>query len=157
MQQIHTIVQLLEKKKDLFLQFERESEQMCFCPVEEIEGHLQQLLRLQEEIEALDSELSEQYNTIPPAERAASNQDSPDAIAPELRPVYERAMEVRGVVNRILQNGPMLEERLTLERNALLKKLEENRQSSGSIAKKYYNSVHTGVNQPFFGQKVTKV
>ena len=157
MQQIETILQLLDEKKSLFLQFEQESEQMCFCPLDKIAGHMEQRLALQENIEYLDQQLSALYESVPGAAQTASNQKDLSALPDELRPVYDRSLEIKGVINRILQNGPMLQERLELERADLLKKLEENRKSSGSVAQKYYNSIHTGIHQPYFSQKITKV
>jgi hypothetical protein len=50
----------------------------------------------------------------------------------------------------------MLKERLQLERDALLKKIEDSRKSSGSVAQGYYKSVHTGVNKPFVAPRVKK-
>ena len=156
MQQIETILQFLDEKKSLFLQFEQESEQMCFCLPDEIEGHMEQRLALQKKIQDLDQQLSALYESLPEAAQAVSNQEDFSDLPATLRPVYDRSLEIKGVINRILQNEPMLKERLELERADLLKKLEENKKSSGSVAQKYYNSIHTGINKPYFAQKVTK-
>ena len=156
MQQIETILQFRDEKKPVSPNSSRNPKQMCFCLPDEIEGHMEQRLALQKKIQDLDQQLSALYESLPEAAQAVSNQEDFSDLPATLRPVYDRSLEIKGVINRILQNEPMLKERLELERADLLKKLEENKKSSGSVAQKYYNSIHTGINKPYFAQKVTK-
>lgn len=155
MSQTQPIVDLLQQKKSLFLQFEQESEAMCFCPVEEIDLHMCQRLRLQQDIDEIDRQLIPLYEAVPGAAQAAAHETDRTCLPGDLLAVYDAALSVKGVLNRILQNEPTLLERVRLERDGLLQKLEESRQSSSSVANGYYKSMSTG-HRPFRGPTVTK-
>lgn len=155
MSQIQPILDLLAQKKKLFLQFEQASEAMCFCPVDEMDEHMCERLELQQKIQELDEQLAPLYQAVPGAQRAVSHADERELLSPELAELYDAALSVKGVVNRILLNEPTLLERVQLERGTLLQKLEETRQSSSSVAKGYYKTMSTG-QRPYLEPKVTK-
>ncbi len=155
MSQTQPIVDLLYQKKSLFLQFEQESEAMCFCPVDEIDLHMCERLKLQQKIQEIDEQLVPLYETVPGAAQAVAHASDRDTFSPDLAEVYDASLSIKGVLNRILLNEPTLMERVQLERSALLQKLEESRQSSSSVAQGYYKSMSTG-HRPFLGPKITK-
>lgn len=155
MSQTQPILDLLAQKKSLFLQFEQESEAMCFGSADEMDLHMCERLKLQQQIQDIDDQLAPLYQAVPEAAQAASLTGTRDAFPPEIAAVYDASMAVKGVVNRILLNEPTLLERVQLERSALLRKLEETRQSSSSVANGYYKTMSTG-HRPFLGPKVTK-
>lgn len=149
------ILPLLQEKKNLFLLFEQESEAMCFCPVDEIDIHMCERLKLQQKIQAVDDQLVPLYASVPQAAQAAAHAVERDSLPPDLAAVYDASLAVKGVVNRILLNEPTLNERVKLERDALLQKLEESRQSSSSVAQGYYKTMSTG-HRPYVNQKGVK-
>ena len=157
MPQTHEILRHLEEKKRLFLEFEQETEQMCFAPINEIEKHMQIRLDLQEQIEDLDEELQALYDQLPGAREAASHAAKRQDLSEPLGKIYDLSMQVKAVVHRIMQNEPMILERIQKERAELLKKLESTKQSSASVAQRYHQSMSGGVKRPYIppaGRKI---
>ncbi len=136
----------LEKKRELFLQYEQATYAITAGTQEEIGGHMEKREELQKQIQETDAQILAVTGGDQPDEgqqllrRAAGGQAGYEELAPELQPVQTAAAEIRAVMYRIREMEPLVLERLETERKDLLQKIKNVNQGSGAAASKYYQS-----------------
>lgn len=145
-EQIQAVQGWLEQKRDLFLQYERETYAVTASEPDDINVHMDRRETLQKQIQELDARILEGTGGDQPDEsqrllrKAAGGQANYEELDPELQPVQAIASDLRAVMYRIREIEPLVLERLETEREDLLQKIKNVNQGSGAAASKYYQS-----------------
>lgn len=142
------LMYILAEKRDLFLACERATEEMCICPTEEMETYTAQRQEHLERARAIDDRikvLSEGDETL---QAALRNTCDRGGLPAHLSVVYDTALAVKAVANRILQNEEIVRQRIELEKERLLDKIYDINVSSSATAARYEKFVSLGVSQP---------
>ena len=141
------LTELLNEKKRLFLEVENTTGQMVTAPFEQLAelletrgGFLEQAKTVGEEISAIAAGDEVLKGVI----RGDCDMTKLDGGLAE---IYEAALAVRAVVNRIMKNEGTVILRLESEKEALRSKIEAINASSNSVAESYERSVATGLTQ----------
>lgn len=132
------ILSLIAEEKELFLKIEQATEAMCTAPVEEIEGLFEQRQQSFERVVSLRErlgELSEQGGSEVKA--VLHNSCRRSGLQPELGAIYDAAMGVRAIANRIQQYDPLVEAHLKSLQDEIMAKIEKINQSGTSVAGQY--------------------
>lgn len=152
------VLELLKEKQNHFLEFFRITEKMCFCPIEELIDLMEQRLKLQTKIDAINQELEKLYLHAPDLEQAVKQPLETPNQKDETEQIRDLSLSVRGIISQIQEYGPTLQERVELEKEGLMKKIQELNKSSATIADKYYNTIRSGAysQNPHFANKGIK-
>jgi hypothetical protein len=141
------LLELLYEKKRLFAEVESITNEMATAPLEQLEELLDTRGRLLEQAKAV----TDKADGLPLDEGVRSvlkgNCDM-TKLEGDMALIYEAAMSVRAVVNRIVQNESTVTMRLESEKEALRSKIEAINASSNSVAETYERSLATGLSQP---------
>ena len=151
------IILLLQKKKELLLEVEEISASMKIAPAEELMALFTDRGRLLEKAQDVETNIRALTNGNEQMRSALNNSCEPRTLDSELLRVYEESLRVKAVANRILREEEGIKDHITLERDGLLKKIQELNSSSGSVADSYRRCVQTGVPNNQFTEKSKKI
>lgn len=141
MDTISQVCALLQKKRDLFSEFEQAAIQMLECDIDDIQRHMNRRLELQAEISELDRALAELCGGNKTLLQASGARCSRESLAAEYCPVFDAAMEIHALLNRLRELEPLVADRVQTERATLLEKIKEINQGQEPTVSKYYKSI----------------
>lgn len=150
------IILLLQKKRELFLEYEKETMEIAAGSEDDIEKHMENRIRLQSEIDENSGRLEQLCESADEPEKllaAVKSSCTREELSEELQEIFELSMQVRSVVNRIQMTEPQAMGRLESVRDEALKKIKEMNQSSQAKASRYYNSTQKNANGGFIRGK----
>lgn len=154
---IEKLPELLKQKKELLLRFEAVTEQMYTLSPETLLDLVEERGRLLEKAGKLDEEIQEIGRYHPEVLPVLNNQRDLGGLEGLERQIYDASLAVKAVANRIRQNEDSLRQHIQLQKDAVLKRIENMNKSGYSVADKYYRSVQTGLNQPMSREREKKV
>lgn len=149
MNELVQMTTLLNQKKDLFLEFEQATEELCYVEIDEMESLMDQRLKLQERIDELTQQQQQIYQSMPELEEIVVNPIEKKNLTGDFKSIQELSIQIKGTIQRIIQISPMLQRRIERERDDLLEKLQNSKKSTAAVAQKYYQTVSSGVRRPF--------
>lgn len=133
------ICALLEEKYRLFLKYEKETDALLLCELEELETHMKGRERLVAQIDGLNRQISEACGGAKEIMDAVYNRCDRGGLPEALAQIYDRAQAVFQIINRIQQSEPLAEMRLRRERDALEEKIRDSNRSSAAQASRYFS------------------
>ena len=149
MEQITELLLLLQKKEELFLQFEAVTNIMLDCPVEELEQHMDTRNKLQGQIEALDEQMKGCCSADAQMKDCLKLNCQREQLTEQQQQVFDASQKIFAVVNRIQTLHPVVEQRMREELRVLEGKIKEINRSVGAIAAKYQTAGSGYSMQPY--------
>lgn len=140
------VIELLQLKKQLFLEYEQISMALTYSDIEQMEQLVDERDQLIQKIEQIESQINQtdlthQYgkqiqNTI----RVRLNRDE---VPQQLIPLFDKGQEIFAIGNRIMQLEPLITQHL----EDLQAELEQHIKNSNSIPKikKYFDTIQVGL------------
>ncbi len=154
---LEAILALLAQKRDLFLEFERVSNGLCTQAVDELQQGMEQRGALLRQVCGLDEQLRGLCGGDTALRDAVDNRCGRGDLPPDLARVFDASMEVKAVVNRILNGEEATRRHLEQQREQILQKIEAMNSSASAVAEKYRRSVQTGMPQPMVDARDKKI
>lgn len=145
------ILSLLSRKKELFLELEEVTANMCILPLEELSLCTDKRGTLLDKIQTTDLEIKALCSQDRDIVAALNNTCEREGLSGELGALFDASISVKAVVNRIIKNEDSIRMHLTMEKQKIAEKMEELAHSGEAVAEKYHKSVLTGQNHPFAG------
>lgn len=140
-----TLLGLLARKKECFLQVEAITEEMAVVGVEELSACMDRRARLLETVGGLDEEIRALAAGRPELLAALNHTVGRAGLPPSSARLYDASLSVKTVVNRIRKNEETVREHLELEKQRILSRMEELNRSGPAVAEQYRRSVQTGI------------
>lgn len=137
-------IELLREQRKAFLEMEGITERMVVAESEELEKEMEKRNQCFERARQIQQQLAELSGENPQLAEAIALEGNEREYTGALAEVYEAAYAVRAVVNRLLQNDVLVRERLEIEREKLLGKIQMLNQSGSAVAQRYRKSVQAG-------------
>lgn len=131
------LLQLLEEKKDLFLEMEQVSEKMLSMNADELGEACSQRQKILDQVQEIDRVLKNICREDEDARRAMNHEVQPQDQEDDLKALYEMSFSVKAVVNRIVREEEARRNHIEQERDVIKHKIEELNQSGTSVAKQY--------------------
>lgn len=131
------ILELLEKKRTLLLEFEREGAQLCTLPAGELAACLARRDALLTQAGELDGEIRRLCSGDAQALDALNHRADRADLPPAYRALFDASLAVKAVAHRILDNEAPQRGRLERERARALQRIEELNASAARVAGKY--------------------
>lgn len=151
---INQLCEMLAKKKDIFLQYEKDTEALLSCEVDEIEMHMKSRKKLSGEVDRIDAALdrlaADDAENQTAVRQALKNHCGRNQIPAELRPVFDSAQQIFAVVHRIQQMESRTEERIKFEQGILLEKIKKLNRSTAAQASRFYGTAGIPSQTSFF-------
>ncbi|MEA4892946.1 MAG: hypothetical protein VB085_10375 [Peptococcaceae bacterium] len=157
MSAIESLPELLKKKIKIFQQFEEITQQMYSLSPDTMLELVEQRGALLAEAAALDEEIREICSHNESIRPVINHQCDPTDLEGIEREIYEASLGVKAAANRIRENEEALRKHIELQKDAVLKRIENMNQGSYAVANQYYRSVQTGLNQPMGPSREKKV
>ena len=139
----------LTRKKNLFLQIEEITGNMCLLQVEELLVSVAERQIRLDEITQLDITLKEYCQEDPLLKKVLNHDCTTNQLTPELCTLYDIALAIKACVNRIIQNDESIRLHLAFEKDRILSKIEQHNTSSTVVADRYHRSVQTANSNPY--------
>lgn len=154
MDTITELCEMLAKKKDIFLQYEKDTQALLSCEVDDIETYMKSRKRLSGEVDRIDAALdrlaADNAENQTAIRRALKNHCGRNQIPAELRPVFDSSQQIFAVVHRIRQIELRAEERIKFEQGILLEKIKKLNRSTTAQASKFYGTAGISSQTSFF-------
>lgn len=160
MEPTYKLGQLLEKKKELFAQYEQLTIQMLTCPIETLENLTIQRQKLCDRIDNLDREIDHQTKEIPNGKtviQALQLKCLRSQVSDQYLDFFDRAQEIFAIAHRVRQMDPEIATRVESELVALTDKIKENNRSVTAQAAKFGSGITSGQSTEILGSKYQKV
>lgn len=145
---ITDIKNLLNRKKSLFLELEKATEDMNTLEFQELVDRIDERNRILKDVEEIDTILKEELLGKDHIKAILNNTLDRETLKDEELEVYLLSLEIKAVVNRIMQYDDLIRMHLDFEKQRILEKVQKLNTSSTSVAEKYQKSVETGVKKP---------
>lgn len=129
MDKIIQLCTLLEKKIELFTEYEKETLELIKCEPEGMEHYIIRRTELANEIDGVTEEIGKACDADPNAKllyETASAQIPYSQVPPEWRPVFERAQNMFSVISRIQQSDSQIVERMEGIRKDAKERIKQN-------------------------------
>ncbi len=139
------LLNLLSKKKNLFLQFEEISEKMFLNTIDQLEQDMEKREEILQTVSAIDQSIAGLCENHPRWERVLKHELSPTTLQPDEMTLYDTSLSIKAIVNRILSNAPALEEHLASEKQRIADKMSELDYRTKTMVDGYHQSVLTGL------------
>ena len=139
----------LTRKKNLFLQIEEITDNMCLLQVEELLVSVEARQIRLEEITQLDITLKEYCQEDPLLKSVLNHDCTTKGLSDELCTLYDIALSIKACVNRIMQNDENVRLHLAFEKDRILSNIEQLNTSSTVVADRYHRSIQTANSNPF--------
>ena len=128
MQMIQDVVLLLQKKLALFLEFERYTNLLTGCDMDDMADYITKRAELANEIDNVTDQISRLSNTItvsPPVADILSNSCNFSEVPPQWQLVFSEAQHVRAVISRCTDLNQQALERMIGLRDQLKDRIVE--------------------------------
>ena len=138
-------MQLLYRKEELFSEVEKITNEIYEAPVDIINALLEtrgNALEQASEVNDKISALAEGDEYLKSVLNCTCNISD---LSGEARELFEQALRVRAIANRVLKNEDCVRQRIESERDSLLGKIETLNRSSKTVAESYKRSVETAL------------
>ena len=142
-------LQLLNRKKNLFLQLEEITGNMTLLEVNELITSMEQRGVLLKEVEDLDATLHAFCVNDPLLRGAINHTCTKDNLSQDLCTIYDISLTVKSIVNRITLNDDNIRIHLSYEKERILSHISKLNTSGTSVASRYHKSAQTGRSNPF--------
>lgn len=133
------VQRLLAEKKQLMLSFEAATEEMLFCPFEQLQPLVLQREEKMLQVQALDAKLQGlcigKEGALVLA--AAENDCNRAALSPQLQQIYDAGMQIKTIVFRLKESNMQATFRLRNEQKQILKKIKNTNQSPAAQAARF--------------------
>lgn len=139
-----TVMDCLRREKEIFLEIEQLTESLLYAEPDEAARTVERRGERIEQAAALRAQAVSACGEQA-ALRAAVAMEQQDAADAQAKAVYEASLAVRAVWNRVQLSEQAVVQRLSMEKQALLDKIENLGQDNGQIAGRYFQSVRTGL------------
>lgn len=139
------ILALLAQKKTLFSEFESVTETMYCMQAEDLAAAMDQRGLLLEQVAELDRQLAACAAGREDIRAALAHSCGREDLAPQLAEIYDAALAVKAVVNRLIKNKDSIYLHLESEKQRIRAKMEELNSGGASVAERYHQSVLTSV------------
>lgn len=143
------LVDLLLKKKELFLELEETTSDMSVVPFESLVDRMEQRGQLLEEIGRIDGEIKEICQGDDEARAALNHTCDREGLTPELEQLYDLSLGIKAVVNRVMKYEEQITMHLEFEKKRIEEKMEALNVSGSAVANRYHQSVQTGIKRAF--------
>ncbi len=148
------IQEVLQKKQQYLTQFEEATQQMLFCPIEQLEDLVSERQRLIEKMDDLEKNLDalcrENADQVLLSLILTGKGDAGE-IPERLQPIYEEAIKIRTVASRLRQSDRQASLRLKTEQKRVLKKIKEMNQGANAKAARFYSNAGTAESRSRLG------
>lgn len=131
------LLQLLEEKKELFLEMEQVSEKMLLMDADELTQACSQRQKILDQVQEIDRVLKGMCQEDEEARLVMNHEVQPEAEDKALKALYEMSFAVKAVVNRIVREEEARRNHVEQQRDAIKYKIEELNQSGSSVARQY--------------------
>lgn len=131
------LLQLLEEKKELFLEMEQVSEKMLLMDADELAQACSQRQKILDQVQEIDRVLKGMCQEDEEARLVMNHEVQPEAEDKALKALYEMSFAVKAVVNRIVREEEARRNHMEQQRDAIKYKIEELNQSGSSVARQY--------------------
>lgn len=131
------LLQLLEEKKELFLEMEQVSEKMLLMDADELTQACSQRQKILDQVQEIDRVLKGVCQEDEEARLVMNHEVQPEAEDKALKALYEMSFAVKAVVNRIVREEEARRNHMEQQRDAIKYKIEELNQSGSSVARQY--------------------
>ncbi len=130
-------------KRDLLLEYEKQTQCILVCDVDDIETHVSRRQALIEKIDGIDACVEETCCKNEPdlalLYRAVQNKCAMEELPQNMVCVFRAGQEVFAVANRIRETEIQAMQRLELEKERLLERIKEVNRSTTAKAAKYFS------------------
>lgn len=152
-----TILECLEQKRILFVQYEQHTGEMRTCEIDDLEGHIAERERLAKEIDKITRDIesfSDMMENPDEIRDAVANRGDYSDFSAEMRHVYDQASKIYTAINHIHNMESEIMQRMKDERALCLENIKK-----GSDTAKMYGyvknlQVHSHQNMLLGDQKV---
>ena len=131
------LLQLLEEKKELFLEMEQVSEKMLLMDADELTQACSQRQKILDQVQEIDRVLKGMCQEDEEARLVMNHEVQPEAEDKALKALYEMSFAVKAVVNRIVREEEARRNHMEQQIDAIKHKIEELNQSGSSVARQY--------------------
>ena len=133
------IQRLLAEKKQLMLSFEESTEEMLFCPFEQLQPLVLQREEKMLQMQALDAKIKGMCSGKGGAMvlAAAENDCNRAALPAQLQQIYDAGMQIKTIVFRLKESNVQATFRLRNEQKQILKKIKATNQSPAAQAARF--------------------
>lgn len=141
MQMIQDVVLLLQKKLALFLEFERYTNLLTSCNMDDMADYITKRAELANEIDNVTDQISERTNAVavsPSLDSILSNSCDFSELPPQWQPVFLEAQQIRAVISRCTDVNQQALERMIDLRDQLKERIAESKNTPRLI--KYISS-----------------
>jgi len=139
------MLSLLEQKKTYLLHYEREMETLPLLPTEELEACIQRGDVLIEKLKELDERLVRLARENGAAVMSTLNHECDRGlIDADMGKLYDAALEVKAVANRIVNNDGVIRERINHEKEKAMEGIKDINAQSARVAGRYRQTTTTG-------------
>lgn len=138
------ILLLLNKKLNLFLEFENYTHLLTTCNPDAIANYITKRTNIANKIDNVTEQICDLIKDAaisPPAADILANRCAYSAVAPSWQPIFTQAQEIKGVASRCLEINTQVTHRLTELRAYYKKRIIETKNTPRLI--KYLNSSGT--------------
>lgn len=132
---------LLEEKRKIFVEIEKITEPMLYVQVEVLEECMKNRESLLAEVREIDQKIDYRIDGQEAMKQALKHNCERQQLSAGLAALYDASLQVKAVVNRIIQNESGIRLHLEAEKDRIRGELEKMSQSSSSVASQYYSTV----------------
>lgn len=135
---INRLVGLIEERNKLCREYEACSEEMLTCPYEEMADKLKRRSEIAKQIDAVNAVIKEMHE--PDAEdggtvrKAVDNSCDRSDLPDEYRKLFDMAQAGFASLNRVMNNEPLIAERMKMRKMQLDKKIRSMKNTSGILS-----------------------
>lgn len=141
------VIDLLNEKREIFLEVEKLTNLMLISPIEELSEILEERGEFLQKAVLIENEINNKVSSDECARSILSNSGDMSNLPCDLEKLYESSMRIKAVINRINNLEVEVQERFESERDLILEKIESMNSSSNSVAGNYKRTVQMGFPQ----------
>ena len=142
-------LQLLNRKKNLFLQLEEITGNMTLLEVDGLLNSVEQRGVLLKEVEDIDATLRAYFLSDPLLKSVISHACNKNDLSPPLCDLYDISLTIKAIVNRIALNDGNIRLHLKFEKDRILSNIQKLNQGGAVVADRYHRSTQTGRSRSF--------
>ncbi|PKM74471.1 MAG: hypothetical protein CVU91_00980 [Firmicutes bacterium HGW-Firmicutes-16] len=147
------LTQLLREKEVLFIDVERITNDIFEAPVDIINALLETRGNALERVNQVNDKISPLIEGDEHLKSILNCSCEISGLTGETKELFEQALRIRAVANRIIKNEDCVRQRIENERDLLLEKIETMNRSSKTVAESYKRSVETALPHGFGNSK----
>ncbi|MCI8622811.1 MAG: hypothetical protein HFG26_04030 [Provencibacterium sp.] len=139
MENTEQICALLEQKCGLFREYEEATHALLACELDEMETHVRKREQLAKAIDGIDRQIEALCGGSEEWMGAVRNCGNRGDLSAEMAQVYDSAQPVFQIINRIRREEPLVEKRMSRERDGLEAKIKDSNRSTAAQASRYFS------------------